>query len=100
LSLLVGTRIAELDLHQESVELGLGQRESADLMRRVAGADDEEWRRQRVSCAIRRDLPFLHRFEQRALRLRRRAVDLVREHELREQRAFMELEAARLAVEN
>ena len=34
--------------------------------------------------AVDADLTFLHRFEQRRLRLRRRAVDLVGEHEVRE----------------
>ena len=34
--------IAEFDLHQEAVELRFGQRESADLVRRVLRGDDEE----------------------------------------------------------
>ena len=44
-----------------------------------------------------RDLGFLHRFEQRRLRARRRAVDLVDQHQLREDRAGAELEAGRAA---
>ncbi len=44
-----------------------------------------------------RDLPFLHRFEQRGLRLRRRAVDFVGEHDVREDRPVDEAELA-LAV--
>ena len=45
-------------------------------------------------CAVLRDLPLLHRFEQRALRLRRRAVDLVGEHHRMEDRARVEAERA------
>ena len=41
-----------------------------------------------------RHLPLLHRLEQRRLRLRRGAVDLVREEEVREDRARPELEVA------
>lgn len=42
-------------------------------------------------------LLFGHRFEQGALRLRRGAVDFIGQHELREQRAGMELKLATLA---
>ena len=84
LPLVARRRITELDLHEEAVELRLRQRKRADLVRWIARCDDEERCRQRVRGAVRGHLPFLHRFEQRALRLRRRAVDLVGEHELRE----------------
>ena len=40
--------------------------------------------------AVDADLTFLHRLEQRRLRLRRRAVDLVGEHEVREHRTGSE----------
>ena len=45
-----------------------------------------------------RDLPLLHRLEQRGLRLRRRAVDLVAEEQVGEDRARPELEVARALV--
>jgi hypothetical protein len=38
------------------------------------------------------DRSLLHRFEQRRLRLRRRAIDFIREQKLREERAAAELE--------
>ncbi len=48
--------------------------------------------------AVQGDLLFGHRFQQRALRARRRAVDLVGEQHVGEHRAGMELELARLRV--
>ena len=46
--------------------------------------------------AVHRHLPLAHRFEQRRLRSRRGAVDLVGEHDLGEQRAGLEDELAGL----
>ncbi len=46
------------------------------------------------------DAPLLHALEQARLRLRRRAVDLVDEHDVREDRAGPELEAALALVED
>jgi len=43
---------------------------------------------------------FLHRFEQRTLRLRRRAVDFIDQHDLREQRTGVENKALLLAIVN
>ena len=51
-----------------------------------------------MSLAIDRDLPLLHRFEERALRLGRRAVDLVRKEHVREDGPFVHDELARLVV--
>ena len=47
-----------------------------------------------------RDLPLLHRLEQRALHLRGRAIDLVGEDEVREHRPERYLELAELLVED
>src|SRR5581483_7446418 len=52
-----------------------------------------------VRLAVDGDLPLLHRLEERRLSLGARAVDLVREHDLREDRAGAELEVRRLLVE-
>jgi hypothetical protein len=46
--------------------------------------EDEEWIRQLEAVALDRDLPLLHRFEQRRLGLRRSAVDFIREHDVGE----------------
>ena len=93
-------RIAEVHAHEKAVELRLGQREGADLLLRVLRRDHEERLGQRHGLAVERHLPLLHRLEQRALRLGRGAVDLVGQHELREDRAALEAELAGLAVEN
>ena len=93
-------RIAERDAQQEAVELRLRQRERALVLDRVLRREHDEGHRQIVRHAVDRDLPLLHRFEQRGLRLRRRAVDLVREHDLRDDRAGPELEVARPLVED
>ena len=45
-------------------------------------------------------LLLFHRFEQRALGFRRRPVDFIGQHELREDRARMKLEGAGLALVN
>ena len=47
-----------------------------------------------------RDLRFVHRFQQRRLCLRRRAVDLIGQQEIREDRARFELELLRVRVIN
>ena len=62
--------------------------------------DDEEGFRQRAGFAFGGDLAFFHRFEQRALRFGRGAVDFVGEQNLRKQGAGEETEGAFLAVEN
>ena len=54
----------------------------------------------RMTAAVDGDLMFLHCLEQRALRLRRRAIHFVREYELRKDRAALELEAAAGAIED
>jgi hypothetical protein len=82
LRLLVG--IAELELEQEAVELRLGQRVRPLVLDGVLRREDEERLGQRVRLALDRDLPLLHRLEQRGLRLRRRPVDLVGEEHARE----------------
>ncbi len=87
-----GIGVADLDRHQEAVELRLGQRIGADLLDRILRGDDEEGIGQLARLAVLRHLPLLHRLHQRALRLRRRAVDLVGEHDRMEDRARVEAE--------
>ena len=55
-------------------------------------ADDEERLRQRVRLTLDRHLAFLHRLQQRSLRLRRCAVDLIGEEDVREHRPGPERE--------
>ena len=85
-------REGDHDLEQEPVELGLGQRVGALHLERVLRREDEERRVERVAVAGDGDLVLLHRLEQARLGLRRGAVDLVGEHEVREDRAGLEPE--------
>ena len=88
--LLLGRGVAEGDLEQEAVELRLRQREDAALLVGVLGGDDHERHGQPVGAPVDRHVPLLHRLEQRGLRARRRAVDLVREQDVREHGAGRE----------
>src|SRR5579862_9017233 len=93
-------RIAEHDAHQEAIELRLGQSEGSELFVRVLRRDHKKRIGQRVAEALDADLPLLHRLEQRALRLRAGAVDLIGEQQLREHWAAPELEALLGAIED
>ena len=77
LELLVEARIGHEHLEHEAVLLRLGQRIGAFLLDRVLRGQHEERIGQLVPHAADRDLPLLHRFQQRGLRLGRRAVDFV-----------------------
>ena len=83
-ALVFRTRIADDGFEDEAVELGLRQWIGAFVLDRVLRREHEKWVGQRERLAFEGDLPLLHRLEQRALRLRGRAVDLVGEHNVRE----------------
>ena len=100
LLLLLEARVADQQLEQEAVELRLGQRIGALVLDRVLRGDDDERLGQRMRRALDRHLPLLHRLEQRGLGLRRRAVDLVGEQQVREDRAFAEAERAFARLED
>ncbi len=93
-----GVRVAQFDAHQEAVELGFRQGESADLVGRILGGDDEERFRQLPGDAFRRHLVFFHCFQQRTLRLGRGAIDLVGKDQLGKDRAGVKLEAGAVAI--
>ena len=85
--LVLALGVADADPQQEAVELRLRERVGALVLDRVLGREHDERRRERPRLALDRDLPLLHRLEQRGLRLRRGAVDLVGEEEVGEDRA-------------
>ena len=87
-------RIADDHLQHEAIDLRLGQRISAFLLERVLRRENEERIGQPISLVAERDLAFLHRFEQRALHFGGRAIDFVREDEVREDRAVLRAERA------
>ena len=76
-------------LEHEAVNLRLGERIRALLLDRVLGREHEERLRQAVRLVADRNLALLHRLEQRRLHLRRRAVDLVRQQQIREDRTLL-----------
>ena len=92
--LLVLRQVGHHDVEHEAIELRFGQRVGAFLLDRILRGEHEERPFERIGAARRRDVVLLHRFEQRGLRLRRRAVDLVGEDDLREDRPLHERAAS------
>ena len=92
--LLLDRRILDLEVEHEPVELGLGQRIGPFHLDRVLGRDDEERRIERIGPPPDRDLALLHRLQQCGLRLGGRAVDLVGQQEVGEDRSGEELQLA------
>ena len=85
-------QIAEVDAHQEAIDLGFRQREGAGEFDRVLRRQHQEGWGEWVRGAVDRHLLLLHRFQQCRLGLGRRAVDLIGEEDLCEDRALAELE--------
>ncbi len=92
LPLVVRRRVAEARPQHEAVELRLRERIGALVLDRVLGREDEERRLEAARRPVERDLSFLHRLQERRLGLRRGAVDLVREEQVREDGAGAKLE--------
>src|SRR5262249_13338422 len=92
--------IAEIEPNQESVELCLGQGKCAVQLDRILRRYDQEWACQRESLPINGHLMFLHRFQQRRLRLRSGAIDFGSQQELGEDRSVAKLERQRALVED
>ncbi len=89
-------RIAHQNLHQEPVELRLRQRIRALHLDRILRGHHQKRRFQLVRGGAAGDGVLLHGLEQRGLRLRRRAIDFVGQHQVRENRT--RLEAQRLGA--
>ena len=86
--------IADVDLHQEAVELGFGKGIGAFLLQRVLRGQNVERVGQVVAHAGDRDVAFLHGLQQCGLRARAGAVDFVGHQQLTEDRALDEAERA------
>ena len=93
-ALFATVRIFDQDLQHEAVDLRFGQRIGAFLFERILRRQHEERIGQTMALVAERDLALLHRFEQGALHLGGRAVDFVREHEVRENGAVLGAEGA------
>src|SRR3989475_1245805 len=90
--------IADVDPEEEPVHLSLREWIGAFLLDRVLRRNHEERSVEWERLPFEGGLPFLHRLEQGGLRLRRRAIDLVRQEQMGEDRAAAEDEVARLAI--
>ena len=90
----VTIRVVDIDLHQETIKLRLGKRVSPFLLNRVLGREHMKRAWNIVTAARNRDVLFLHRLQQRGLRARARAIDLVSHQELAEDRTGDKPEAA------
>src|SRR6266550_634720 len=87
-------RVSDQNLEHEPVDLGLRERVGALGLDRVLSRHDQERIWDLVRLTPNRDLALLHDFEERALHFRRRAVDLIREEKVGEDRAERCLEVA------
>ena len=90
--------VAHPVLEQEAVELGLRQRIDALMLDRVLRRHHHEVLAERMRGAVEGDGVFLHGFQQRCLRLRRRAVDFVGKQQVAEDRAARQRELPGLEI--
>ena len=90
LALGLGVGIPHADAHQEAIQLRFGQGVSSVMFDRILGSNYEERLRQFVGVSVNRDLAFVHGLQQRRLRLRRSAIDFVRQQHVGEYRATLE----------
>jgi len=90
----VAVGVGHLDLHKEPVKLRLGEGIGALLLDRVLRGEHMEGGGKRARLARHGDAAFLHRLQQRRLRARAGAVDLVGHQKLAEDRAIDEPERA------
>ena len=84
--------IADVETHEESVELRFGQFVGAIEFDGVLRRENDERVGHDAWLPIDGDLMFFHHLEKGGLCLRRRTVDLVGQHDVREDRTVVELE--------
>src|SRR6266516_2791403 len=87
-----GLREIDHDLEQEAVELGLGQRIGPLHFEGILRGEHEEWLRKRARAISDADRALLHAFEQGRLRLGGGAIDLVGQHDVREDGTWLKAE--------
>ena len=83
---------------QEPVQLGLGKRVGALVFDGVLRRRHDKRLGQQAADPVHADLTLFHGLQQRGLRLGRGPVDLVREHDVGEHRAFAEAEIGGVRV--
>ncbi len=95
---LVLIRIAQGEADKEAIKLRFGQGEGAFKLDRILGGQHQEGAGQRQGRALDADLALLHRFQQRRLRARPGAVDLIGKQDLAKYWAGVTLELFALLV--
>ena len=90
--------VAEVNAHDEAVDLGFRERKGAFVFDRVLGGENQEGPVQGIGGAVHGHLAFFHRFEQRRLGLRCGAIDLVGEGDLGKDGAGTELKFLSLLI--
>src|ERR1700727_136224 len=100
LPLFVRGRIAHLDFEQKTVKLRLWKRIRTLKVDRVLGGENREPLRQLSRNAVARHLALFHAFEQRRLRARRHAVDLIDQQKISKDRARVKRESICAGLED
>lgn len=96
----LAARITHPNPHQEPVQLRLRQRIGAVMFNRVLRGNHHERLREPMGAIVNGHLAFIHGFEQRALGLRRGAVDLIGQQDIRKNRAGFEFKTFPMLVVN
>ncbi len=84
----------DFQFEKETVQLGFRNRIGAFQFDRILRCEHEEGERQLACLALQRDASLLHGLQHGGLRLRRRAVDFIRQNDVGENRAWLEDEFA------
>jgi len=87
--LLLQTRILYADFEDKPIQLSLRQTIGTFMFDRILGGQDHEGLRQWVGNSVKSHLLFFHNFKQGRLRFRRRAVDLIDQHDIAEDRSLL-----------
>lgn len=82
-SFLLTRRVTDGKTHQKSVHLALRQRKRSLKLNGILGRDDEKRVGQFSRQSVGRDAALPHGFQQRALGSGRRAINFVRQHDIR-----------------
>ena len=93
-------RKAQVQAHQEAIQLGFGQGRGAALVEAVLGGDHQEGLRQRVADAIDAHPAVGHGLQQGALGAGAGPVDFIGQQHLAEQGTGVKIETAALAVKH
>ena len=97
LELLLFCRIVDVNFQQKAIQLCLREWVGSLLLDGIARREDLKRIGQLVCGAPSSDLPLLHRLQQCGLSLRWRAIDLVSEHQVLEDRSLHEAQLAAYA---